>query len=123
MISSPNGSPYRMQAALYLLPCSFSAILPHQQTSSPLPSHGRSSTWFPRSLRFQIFKTLVPSSQIFALFASDSVEMGETKDNDAYEEELLDYEEEDEKAPDSVSAKASGDGAKKLVLSYEMWKR
>ena len=32
--------------------------------------------------------------------------MGEVKDNDAYEEELLDYEEEDEKAPDSVASKA-----------------
>ena len=41
--------------------------------------------------------------------------MGEIKDNDAYEEELLDYEEEDEKAPDSVSAKAA-DSAKKLVF-------
>ncbi|XP_039045868.1 DEAD-box ATP-dependent RNA helicase 15-like [Hibiscus syriacus] len=39
--------------------------------------------------------------------------MGEIKeDNDAYEEELLDYEEEDEKAPDSVSTKAA-DSAKK----------
>ncbi|KAA3479418.1 DEAD-box ATP-dependent RNA helicase 56 [Gossypium australe] len=38
--------------------------------------------------------------------------MGEIKDNDAYEEELLDYEEEDEKAPDSASTKAA-DSAKK----------
>ncbi|MFQ6653073.1 hypothetical protein Gotur_024649 [Gossypium turneri] len=38
--------------------------------------------------------------------------MGEIKDNDAYEEELLDYEEEDEKAPDSASIKAT-DSAKK----------
>ncbi|KAL0394259.1 UNVERIFIED_CONTAM: DEAD-box ATP-dependent RNA helicase 15 [Sesamum latifolium] len=39
--------------------------------------------------------------------------MGETKDNDAYEEELLDYEEEDEKAPDSVGAKVNGEAVKK----------
>ncbi|TYH88591.1 hypothetical protein ES332_D01G197800v1 [Gossypium tomentosum] len=38
--------------------------------------------------------------------------MGEIKDNDTYEEELLDYEEEDEKAPDSASIKAA-DSAKK----------
>ncbi|TYH52684.1 hypothetical protein ES332_D09G045600v1 [Gossypium tomentosum] len=38
--------------------------------------------------------------------------IGEIKDNDAYEEELLDYEEEDEKAPDSASTKAV-DSAKK----------
>lgn len=41
--------------------------------------------------------------------------MGVIKDNDAYEEELLDYEEEDEKAPDSASTKAA-DSAKKLVI-------
>lgn len=41
--------------------------------------------------------------------------MGETKENDAYEEELLDYEEEEEKAPDSVSAKVNGESAKKLA--------
>ncbi|KAL8091614.1 hypothetical protein AgCh_034027 [Apium graveolens] len=39
--------------------------------------------------------------------------MGEIKDNDAYEEELIDYEEEDEKAPDSATAKASTDAVKK----------
>ncbi|KAK4490908.1 hypothetical protein RD792_001625 [Penstemon davidsonii] len=39
--------------------------------------------------------------------------MGDTKENDAYEEELLDYEEEDEKAPDSVNAKVNGESAKK----------
>ncbi|CAK9158441.1 unnamed protein product [Ilex paraguariensis] len=44
---------------------------------------------------------------------SSSRIMGEVRDNEAYEEELLDYEEEDEKAPDSVNAKATGDAAKK----------
>jgi ATP-dependent RNA helicase UAP56/SUB2/ATP-dependent RNA helicase DDX39 len=39
--------------------------------------------------------------------------MGETRDNDAYEEELLDYEEEDDKAPDSVGAKVNGEAVKK----------
>ncbi|CAN1169259.1 DEAD-box ATP-dependent RNA helicase 56 [Linum perenne] len=38
--------------------------------------------------------------------------MGETRDND-YEEELLDYEEEEEKAPDSVTAKVNGEAPKK----------
>ncbi|KAA3468202.1 DEAD-box ATP-dependent RNA helicase 56 [Gossypium australe] len=42
-----------------------------------------------------------------------SGKMGETRDNDAYEEELLDYEEEEEKAPDSVTAKVNGDAGKK----------
>ena len=41
--------------------------------------------------------------------------MGESKENDAYEEELLDYEEDDEKAPDSVSAKVNGESVKKSV--------
>ncbi|XP_039017135.1 DEAD-box ATP-dependent RNA helicase 15-like [Hibiscus syriacus] len=39
--------------------------------------------------------------------------MGEPRDNDAYEEELLDYEEEEEKAPDSVSSKVNGEAGKK----------
>ncbi|KAL0397103.1 UNVERIFIED_CONTAM: DEAD-box ATP-dependent RNA helicase 15 [Sesamum calycinum] len=39
--------------------------------------------------------------------------MGEVRDNEAYEEELLDYEEEDEKAPDSVNGKAGGESVKK----------
>ncbi|KAJ6373119.1 hypothetical protein OIU76_027452 [Salix suchowensis] len=39
--------------------------------------------------------------------------MGETRDNDAYEEELLDYEEEEDKAPDSVGAKVNGEAVKK----------
>nr|KYP43407.1 DEAD-box ATP-dependent RNA helicase 56 [Cajanus cajan] len=38
--------------------------------------------------------------------------MGETKD-EAYEEELLDYEEEEDKAPDSVGAKVNGEATKK----------
>nr|GMC47051.1 DEAD-box ATP-dependent RNA helicase 56 [Ipomoea batatas] len=43
----------------------------------------------------------------------EEVVMGENKENDAYEEELLDYEEEDEKAPDSVGAKVNGESVKK----------
>ncbi|KAM1714631.1 hypothetical protein ACFX11_025469 [Malus domestica] len=39
--------------------------------------------------------------------------MGEVRDNDGYEEELVDYEEEDQNAPNSVSAKPSGDTVKK----------
>lgn len=39
--------------------------------------------------------------------------MGEIRDNDAYEEELVDYEEEDQNALSSVSAKPSGEIAKK----------
>ena len=44
--------------------------------------------------------------------------MGETeiKDNDAYEEELLDYEEEDDKAPDSSGVKANGESVKKYCF-------
>lgn len=41
--------------------------------------------------------------------------MGETKENEAYEEELLDYEEEEEKAPDSVGVKVNGESVKKWV--------
>ncbi|KAF5932356.1 hypothetical protein HYC85_028527 [Camellia sinensis] len=44
---------------------------------------------------------------------SSSRIMGEIRDNEAYEEELLDYEEEDEKAPDSVNAKPTGESIKK----------
>ncbi|KAI3989942.1 hypothetical protein MKX01_003645 [Papaver californicum] len=39
--------------------------------------------------------------------------MGETRDNDAYEEELLDYEDDEEKVPDSNGAKSTGEVAKK----------
>ncbi|GLU06871.1 hypothetical protein SLE2022_238590 [Rubroshorea leprosula] len=39
--------------------------------------------------------------------------MGETRNNDAYEEELLDYEEEEEKAPDSATGKVNGEAAAK----------
>lgn len=39
--------------------------------------------------------------------------MVEAKDADAYEEELLDYEEEEEKAPDSAAAKGNGEVPKK----------
>lgn len=38
--------------------------------------------------------------------------MGETKD-DVYEDELLDYEEEDEKVPDSAGTKVNGESGKK----------
>lgn len=41
--------------------------------------------------------------------------MGETRENE-YEEELLDYEEEEEKAPDSAVAKVNGEGGKKWVF-------
>lgn len=39
--------------------------------------------------------------------------MGEEKENEVYEEELLDYEDEEEKAPNSVSAKGTGEVVKK----------
>lgn len=39
--------------------------------------------------------------------------MGEVRENEAYEEELLDYEEEEEKAPDSVNGKPAGESVKK----------
>ena len=42
--------------------------------------------------------------------------MGDTRDNEAYEEELLDYdEEEEEKFPDSVATKANGEAGKRSV--------
>lgn len=44
---------------------------------------------------------------------SKVAKMGDTKENEAYEEELLDYEEDDEKAPDSVNGKVNGESAKK----------
>lgn len=49
--------------------------------------------------------------------------MGETRENDVYDEELVDYEEEEEKAPDSVAAKANGEAAKKYIsdLIYLFW--
>ena len=34
--------------------------------------------------------------------------MGNMKDGDTYQEELLDYEEEEEAAPDAVTTKANG---------------
>lgn len=42
--------------------------------------------------------------------------MGEAKENDVYEEELLDYEDEDERAPNSVAAKGSVETVKKYVF-------
>ena len=41
--------------------------------------------------------------------------MGEAKDNDVYEEELLDYEEDADKAVDGSAAKPTGEVAKKYV--------
>lgn len=42
------------------------------------------------------------------------IRMADLKENDAYEEELLDYEEDDEKVPDAV-AKVNGESVKKSV--------
>ncbi|KAF7124559.1 hypothetical protein RHSIM_Rhsim12G0008500 [Rhododendron simsii] len=42
----------------------------------------------------------------------------EARDNEAYEEELLNYEEEDEKALDSVNNKPFGESAKKSGLDF-----
>ncbi|KAJ7515105.1 hypothetical protein O6H91_23G071400 [Diphasiastrum complanatum] len=39
--------------------------------------------------------------------------MGEVKEGDTYQEELLDYEEEEETAPDAVAAKGTGEAVKK----------
>ncbi|KAF7810489.1 hypothetical protein G2W53_037232 [Senna tora] len=44
-----------------------------------------------------------------------SKNMGETKD-EGYEEELLDYEEEEEKGPNSVVTKVNGETAKKYIF-------
>ncbi|KAI6680169.1 hypothetical protein NL676_034050 [Syzygium grande] len=51
--------------------------------------------------------------QLNPLLYTSSPAMGETRDNDAYEEELLDYEEEEDKAVDPASAKVNGEAAKK----------
>lgn len=48
--------------------------------------------------------------------------MGETRDNDTYEEELLDYEEEEEKAPDST-AKVNGEAVKKWVFWRQIYNK
>nr|XP_027101702.1 DEAD-box ATP-dependent RNA helicase 56-like isoform X2 [Coffea arabica]XP_027101703.1 DEAD-box ATP-dependent RNA helicase 56-like isoform X2 [Coffea arabica] len=45
--------------------------------------------------------------------------MGETKENDADEEELLDNEEDGEKAPDSVIAKVNGESVKKGYVGID----
>ena len=45
----------------------------------------------------------------------NSGRMGEIRDNDGYEEELVDYDEEEQNAPNSVSGKPNGESAKKLV--------
>mgnify|MGYP000856118345 FL=1 len=42
--------------------------------------------------------------------------MGEVRENEAYEEEVLDYEEEDEKAPDSINAKPAGESVKEAIF-------
>ncbi|KAL4297341.1 hypothetical protein GQ457_12G020270 [Hibiscus cannabinus] len=65
--------------------------------------------WEADSLRTLTLKP--PNLSLFYLISQGK--MGETRDNDAYEEELLDYEEEEEKAPDSVTAKVNGEGGKK----------
>ncbi|KAL6141015.1 hypothetical protein ACLB2K_059307 [Fragaria x ananassa] len=58
----------------------------------------------------------------FDTFASQSLSrsqfnlkgrMGEIRDNDGYEEELVDYDEEEQNAPNSVSGKPNGESAKK----------
>ena len=46
--------------------------------------------------------------------------MVENKDNEAYSEELLDYEEEDEKVVDSTAAKTNGDAVKKFVVYFNL---
>ncbi|KAL6542539.1 DEAD-box ATP-dependent RNA helicase 15 [Orobanche minor] len=38
--------------------------------------------------------------------------MGDAKENDAYEEKLLDYDEEEENAPESIIAKVNGESFK-----------
>ncbi|KAF7815524.1 hypothetical protein G2W53_029493 [Senna tora] len=50
-----------------------------------------------------------------AVRVTRSTNIGETKD-EGYEEELLDYEEEEEKAPNSVVTKVNGETAKKYVF-------
>ncbi|KAG8381751.1 hypothetical protein BUALT_Bualt05G0005100 [Buddleja alternifolia] len=64
-------------------------------------------------LSAEFCETLIQTSPIISIRSNRQVKMGDNKENDAYEEELLDYEEEDEKAPDSVGAKVNGESVKK----------
>jgi hypothetical protein len=47
-----------------------------------------------------------------------SLRMGEAKENDVYEEELLDYEEDDDKTVDGSAAKPTGEVAKKYACCF-----
>ncbi|GMQ08909.1 hypothetical protein CsSME_00052448 [Camellia sinensis var. sinensis] len=86
----------------------FSTVLIHLSLSSNPRSEGF-------SLLFSVFVFADASTSLCCLSFSYSSSriMGEIRDNEAYEEELLDYEEEDEKAPDSVNAKPTGESIKK----------
>jgi len=55
-----------------------------------------------------IFCISISPTEFVKLTLTNRIRMGELKDNEAYEEELLDYEEEDEKAPDSAKPAESG---------------
>ncbi|GAV66020.1 LOW QUALITY PROTEIN: DEAD domain-containing protein/Helicase_C domain-containing protein, partial [Cephalotus follicularis] len=67
---------------------------------------------FLSSIFFLLFLFFDFETLVFSVTSKGEI-MGEIKENDGYEEELLDYEEEDEKAPESVSSKAVDDSAKK----------
>ncbi|KAF3449507.1 hypothetical protein FNV43_RR10235 [Rhamnella rubrinervis] len=60
------------------------------------------------------FQTLTRNQRFYHLHTAVA-EYGETRDNDVYDEEFVDYEEEEETAPDSVTAKANGEAAKKFL--------
>lgn len=56
---------------------------------------------------------LVPSTCVVPDCHSAAATMGEAKEENTYQEELLDYEEEEEAAPDGVAAKGTGEPLKK----------
>ena len=55
------------------------------------------------------------NTRALVMFAG-TARMGEAKDNEVYEEDLVDYEEEVENAVDGAAANASADVVKKCVL-------
>ncbi|XP_016668388.2 uncharacterized protein [Gossypium hirsutum] len=106
IISSSNP---RSGVLFYLLPLYF-----------PLPF--QNFHFLPYFIVFRLIKITSAKKKISSFL--ESQRMGELKDNDAYEEEFLDYEEEDEKAPDSAFTKAA-DSAKKeprLLLFLDLLK-
>ncbi|KAL6134337.1 hypothetical protein ACLB2K_066569 [Fragaria x ananassa] len=80
------------------------------------PKHGPPryglEPWVGPGLTFEGFDTFASQSLSRSQFNLEG-RMGEVRDNDGYEEELVDYDEEEQNAPNSVSGKPNGESAKK----------